>query len=337
MSTKARKIYYNLHSGKNSKLAYFARCYLRRCMPSRLLQSRRQSLLDEVQQRADKDYILQRVDYYCRLNEAGELSAEDQVDFLRQSMPVGKQPVLHPKVYYFDSMQYARWFPPTSRWILLPGDITHVPQLPSIVKSRPLGGDNHRSVLLNLDKVRHFTFVNDRKPFTEKKDQAIFRGLIAQVRDGGLKTNRYDFMEKFFGHPMVDAGVIDKRFPEWLTEKITIAEHLDYKFVMALEGNDVASNLKWIMSSNSVAVMPPPTCETWFMEGTLIPDYHYIAIKPDYSDLESRLQYFIDHPDEAQAIIDHAHDYVAQFRNARRELLISLLVLDRYFRATASQ
>ena len=54
-------------------------------------------------------------------------------------------------------------------------------------------------------------------------------------------------------------------------------------------------------------------------------------------DLKSRLQHFIDHPDEAQAIIDHAHDYVAQFRNARRELLISLLVLDRYFRATASR
>lgn len=59
----------------------------------------------------------------------------------------------------------------------------------------------------------------------------------------------------------------------------TIREHLDYKFIMAIEGNDVASNLKWVMSSNSLAVMPRPTCETWFMEGTLIPDYHYIEVR----------------------------------------------------------
>ena len=45
-----------------------------------------------------------------------------------------------------------------------------------------------------------------------------------------------------------------------MTPKKTIREHLDYKFIMALEGNDVASNLKWVMSSNSIAVMTRPTC-----------------------------------------------------------------------------
>lgn len=75
---------------------------------------------------------------------------------------------------------------------------------------------------------------------------------------------------------------------------------MDYKFIMALEGNDVASNLKWVMSSNSIAVMPRPTCETWFMEGKLIPNYHYIEIKPDFTDLEERLKYYIEHPEEAQ-------------------------------------
>ena len=103
---------------------------------------------------------------------------------------------------------------------------------------------------------------------------------------------------------------------------------------MALEGNDVASNLKWVMSSNSIAVMPRPTCETWFMEGKLIPNYHYIEIKPDFTDLEERLKHYIEHPEEAQQIIEHAHEYVAQFRNPRREKLISLLVLDKYFRMT---
>ena len=174
-------------------------------------------------------------------------------------------------------------------------------------------------------------YVKDTKSFTEKQDRAIFRGKIRQSR---LRTK---FLEKFFGHPMFDCGVVGKNEgcpDEWMAPKRTIHQHLDYKFIMALEGNDVASNLKWVMSSNSIAVMPRPTCETWFMEGKLRPDYHYIEVKEDSSDLEEKLNYYIAHPEEAQQIIAHAHEFVAQFRNPEREELISLLVLKRYFELT---
>ena len=72
----------------------------------------------------------------------------------------------------------------------------------------------------------------------------------------------------------------------------------------------------------------------WFMEGKLIPDYHYIEIKNDFSDFEEKLTYYINHPEKAQQIIDHAHEYIKQFQNKKRERLISLLVLDKYFKAT---
>jgi hypothetical protein len=88
------------------------------------------------------------------------------------------------------------------------------------------------------------------------------------------------------------------------------------------------------MSSNSIAVMPTPTFETWFMEGRLIPDHHYIHIKDDYSDLEEKLRYYSEHTEEAIQIIRNAHDYVDQFRNKNREDLISLLVLEKYFYCT---
>ena len=77
--------------------------------------------------------------------------------------------------------------------------------------------------------------------------------------------------------------------------------------------------------------MPRPTCETWFMEGRLIPNYHYIEVRPDFSDLIERLGYYSSHIDEAEAIITHANEYVSQFRNNCRERLISLLVLRKYF------
>lgn len=119
---------------------------------------------------------------------------------------------------------------------------------------------------------------------------------------------------------------------EWACRKMSLYEHLDYKFILALEGNDVASNLKWVMSSNSLAVMPRPRFETWFMEGRLRPGYHYVEIADDFADLEEKMDYYIGHPEEAEAIVRHAHEWVNQFRDGERERLVSLLVLEKYLR-----
>jgi hypothetical protein len=134
---------------------------------------------------------------------------------------------------------------------------------------------------------------------------------------------------------MCDLGQVNKeKNPQWIKEKITIDEHLDYKFILCIEGYDVASNLRWVMSSNSLAVMPKPTCESWYMEGRLIPNYHYVLINDDYSNLEERLNYYIENTNEALQIIQNANAYVRQFRNQKTEDLISLLVLEKYFYRT---
>lgn len=317
------KLLYKLRSGKNSKFAYNLVNVFRLIIPRWIYQRRLRRKLASLSSQKDREYIEWRVNYYNRLSGKTQLPAS--ASHLSEHK-MGRQ-----KVYFFDTYQYTRWFSDRFQWCFCPGDVTYVPEYPSIVKSRPLAEDNENSVLMKLNKVRHFIFVNDKKPFATKKNGAVFRGKVKG------KPSRKEFMEMYFHHPMCDLGDVSKNTTdpkEWQTEKKTIREHLDYKFVMALEGNDVASNLKWIMSSNSIAVMPRPTYETWFMEATLVPDYHYIEIKPDFSDLEERLHYYIDHMDEAQKIIKHAHEYIAQFKNRNREELISLLVLDKYFRMT---
>lgn len=320
------QLLYKLRSGKNPKFIYYGMNFLRLTIPKFLFRYRLEKTLKNIERRTDSDYIKKRVDYYNKLTAPVELPLEAPI--LSDHKIPKKQ-----KVYFFDTYQYTRWFSPTFKWGYCPGDIIFVPDYPSIVKSRPLG-ENTNSILMKMDKVRHFIFVNDSQPFESKKNMAIFRGKVKG------KASRKKFMEMYFGHPMCDLGDVSKHTDdpvEWQTEKKTIREHLDYKFVLALEGNDVASNLKWVMSSNSIAVMPRPTCETWFMEGTLIPNYHYIEIKPDFSDLEERLNYYITHVDEALNIIANAHKYVDQFRDRKREELLSLLVLDKYFRMTGQK
>lgn len=319
-------ISYILNSGKNSKMRYFVVEIFHYMLPGCLFRHRLGKLLECVEKRDDSDYIKKRVDYYNKMNATISLPCE------ADSIAQHKKRNWHaPTVYLLDSHHYLTYFDQHLRFLIKPGDVRDVPQCPSLVKSRPASNDNQNSILLNMDKVRHFLFVKDKIPFAEKKTEILFRGET----DG--KPWRQMFLKMYFSHPMCDVGEVsdkNKLLSAFLKQKLTISQSLRYKFIMCLEGNDVASNLKWVMSSNSIAVMPRPRFETWFMEGTLIPNYHYIEICPDFSDLIERCQHYIDHPAEAEAIIQHAHDYVRQFFDRRREKIISLLVLDKYFRMT---
>lgn len=327
---------YLLRNGKNPKFVYYGINYLRLVIPKFFFRIRLKKEFDKLDKSADKEYIIERVNYYNRFDKTHPSAMPDS--WKNELIPLKAQPRCKQKVYFFDTFEYTRWFPQYLKWKLCPGDIISVPDVPSIVKSRPLVEGNENSVIMKLDKVRHFIFIRDNKSFAEKKNMAVFRGKIGAPGTDGFKGNRYRFLEMYWEHPMCNLGEIKSRYPNhgWVTEKMTLRQHLDYKFIISLEGNDVASNLKWVMSSNSLAVMPRPTCETWFMEGKLIPGYHYVEIKPDFSDLEERLNYYIEHPQEADAIISHAHEYVEQFKNAKRERLISLLVLKKYFEETNS-
>lgn len=202
------------------------------------------------------------------------------------------------------------------------------------VKSRPVSNDTPtRSVLMCLDSFRHFDFITDTIPYRDKRSIAVFRAV---VRNQPWCTA---FLKLYHNHPLCDAGQVnDDAYVtnrDFIKDYMSVNDQLDYKFIVTIEGNDVATSLKWVMSSNSIAVMPAPRIESWFMEGSLRGDYHYIEVRPDYTDLPEKIQYYIDHPDEAEAIIRHAYEYVDQFRNKRRELLLGRMVAERYFESVS--
>ena len=229
-------------------------------------------------------------------------------------------------VYFFDLKEYVRFYPSKFLVRFLFGDITKIPKSPSFVKTRPIKGDNKNSVLFKLNKVRHFTYTNDRVKFSDKLNILIGRNAVQQKQ-------RIDFFKKYFDHPLCNLGQINSGTTHdiWLKNKISINEQLKYKFILCIEGYDVATNLKWVMSSNSIAVMPIPKFESWLMEGKLIPNFHYILIKDDFSDLEERLKYYIKNDSKAYEIVKNANKYIMQFQNKKREDLISLLILEKYF------
>ena len=347
---------------KNYHIAFYLKSFARYYTPKALLRRRRHELLQRFDALPpdEQEYIRWRVDYYCKFSadhpvdcgraarapsgwdtcatdggraacaQDGGRAARAPIALPPDAPPLSrftygkKESYVHDYVnstYFFDAYEYTRFFPLHLRWAYNPGDVDYLFPLPEITKSRPLtGGDGNRNnILLNLDKVRHFLFVKDPFTWEEKRCKVIFRGDVKG------KPHRQRFIDMWKGHPLCDLAD---------TGRLPLYDHLYCRYIMAIEGNDVASNLKWVMSSNSIAVMPRPTCETWYMEGRLKPGYHYVEIAPDYHDLIEKVEYYEAHPDEAKAIAAHAHEWVRQFQDRRREDLISLMVLDKYFRLT---
>lgn len=274
--------------------------------------------------KSKKQEVEERTAYYNRMP-ACHIS-EDWMTICSFKYPFGKKEKF--SMYFFDLYKNIRRFNPHLKFKHEFGDVTCEPHTPAFVKSRPIAGSVSNAVLLKLNQVRHFHFIKDNRSFREKKDMLVSRNIVKQ-------PHRRRLLEMYYGHPLCNIGQINtdtaQEHPEWVKEYLTLYEQLQYKFICCIEGNDVASNLKWVMSSNSVPVMPRPRYETWFMEGKLIPDYHYIEIKSDYSDLIEKIEYYISHPEEAELIIEHAHEYIRQFMDKKVERAISLLVIQKYF------
>lgn len=266
--------------------------------------------------------VLERVNYYNKLSK--KFKPNNNFTTIKSFKLKN-----HKSAYFFDSLEFLRYFNPSFQFHPLFGDITYVPDIPSIVKSRPITKSNDNSVILKLDKHRHFNFISDTLPYTKKIDMLVWRGHVS-----AQKEKRIEFLKKFHNHPLCNVGYTNDwngGNPAWKKPWMTISEQLRYKFILCLEGVDVATNLKWVMSSNSIAVSTKPKYETWFMEGRLIPDYHYILIADDYSDLDEKIKYYIQNPDKSIKIIENAHQFVNQFNNKKDEKIISLMVLDKYF------
>lgn len=302
---------------KQNKVLFYLKGYSQKFLPSKQAEETILKLYKGLSA-TEKEEVEFRVDYYNKLSLpfSGEKIETTVADLLKPKTP---------KAYYFDAYAYARYFEGGLPLRYVFGDVTEILESPSICKSRPIFGDNENNVLLNLDKARHFLKVKNDQKFSKKKDVLIGRGNVFQ-------DHRREFYERNFQSKFCDLGQVNKigGNTAWIKPKLTLSAHLHYKFILSLEGNDVATNLKWIMSSNSVAVSPPLKMETWYMEGTLVPDEHFICI-PGLDHLEDKLQYYIDHPKEAEEIAENAQQYRAKFENKNLEKLISLMVLKKYF------
>lgn len=79
------------------------------------------------------------------------------------------------------------------------------------------------------------------------------------------------------------------------------------KFIISGGGNDGATNPKRIMASNSLCMTAKPEYETWLMEGSLVPDRHFVLFCEDSADLQEKIDHFPCHTREEMKILAKEH------------------------------
>ena len=304
--------------GIHRRLSYYFEGVAREIWPRRFFEMRRDGLLHQVLQRRDADILIGRANYYNRLAPGLAVSPSTPIDRIDRSR----------SRYFLDLCRYLRFFSPGLKVDYRFGDVVDVPASPELLKSRPVAGENANSVLLNLDKLRHYRLYTDARSWGDKLPKAIWRGRLNNPL-------RNDLIRGHCASGLCDVGHIGEPLDGVMPKAfLSPSQQLAYRYVISVEGIDVATNLKWIMASNSLCLMPRSRYETWFMEGALVPGYHFIEIRDDFSDLEEKIEQLEKDPAMARDIIRNANAFVADFFDPVREKLVSLLVLQKYFEAT---
>ena len=190
-------------------------------------------------------------------------------------------------------------------------------------------------------------------PWDEKRDVAVWRGQLTGSIDYGYNKTatamqncqnlpRCKLVYDTAKSPYVDAKLtnLKGRLPDVLDgvelvgPSVTIRELMRHKGIVMVEGNDVASGLKWALLSQSVVLMPKPKYTSWAMEELLQPWVHYIPLKDDITDVVEKMKWIVDNKDEARAIAERGtiwmEDLVFHPEASRDDRLIKEEILRRY-------
>jgi hypothetical protein len=223
------------------------------------------------------------------------------------------------------------------KFLLCAGDIRHKPPIYAFCKNR-MAEHNSSVILRCLNFVRHWPDYYDRPndiPFDDKIDKIIWRGDTTGYPD--IFPNRFQLVSTWFDkHDLIDvafSGTLQniKGYNKFIKIPMPIEEMLNYKYILSVEGNDKDSGINWKLNSNSVVLMAKPRCTSWLMETTLMPDFHYVLLKDDFSDLYEKLEWCIKNQDRCKEIVENANDFMMQFADSEQEQQIEHQVINRYF------
>ena len=229
----------------------------------------------------------------------------------------------------------------------------------SIAKSREILHDRDRTVsLVPVNVGRHFKWVpralRDPWSYDRKLSVALWRGVSTSEcweLDSKLIVNRPECARRNLAvrwsldnSTNIDVGITDMvqlppdaeiNFRALVKSSMHIKQMLKYKYIISVEGNDVATNLKWALASNSVVLMPPPTRESFILEGLLQPWVHYVPLQHNMEDLIAKIDYCERNVSHCRQISKASTQYMQAFSSRGKLFHLGARVYEKHFEKLA--
>jgi len=238
---------------------------------------------------------------------------------------------------------------------------SHSTKLPTVAKTRfsrfatakGSGKPFFESIIFPLRLFRHYEpieeYIKLHKEgkvcrWKDKQPALIWRGGVTGVKGNLDKSllatyvnggSRMKVVKEYFsknisnvdvafekGHPTVPKNKKDASAQLVRGSHTSMIDQLKYKYILSIEGNDVASGLKWQLVSDSVVFMARPTTVSFLMEDQLVPFMHYVPLKDDYSNLIDMVHWARENDKQCNWISEQATLFMEQLwtnEEAKRE------------------
>lgn len=180
---------------------------------------------------------------------------------------------------------------------------------------------------------KHLENFNDNINFEDKINDICWRGN--HITGLWKVSNRRTFISKYYnkynvGYYPRNNDDYCKNNSDMFKDYMTKEDQLKYKYLISIEGNDIAGSLKWQLASNSVILMTKPIIEGWLMEGLLEPYVHYVPLKNDFSDLEEIIEWCNNNQNKCKEISNNGKKWMEQFKNTEDEKFLHNFILKHY-------
>jgi hypothetical protein len=107
----------------------------------------------------------------------------------------------------------------------------------------------------------------------------------------------------------VDCDGIQSQYSQYFAPLLSIAQHLQYKYLLLIDGNSAAySRAYWQLFSNSAIIKQDSDAVQWYSKA-LRPYVHYIPVRSDLSDLVDVIDWAMQHDDQAKEISVEAQNF----------------------------
>ncbi|KAF2456649.1 glycosyl transferase family 90-domain-containing protein [Lineolata rhizophorae] len=145
--------------------------------------------------------------------------------------------------------------------------------------------------------------------FDNKLPMVMWRGAL------NVNKERKNLMEITKDKDWADVKDIDWSNKTLLYERlVSMVDHCKYKYLIHTEGRSYSGRLKYIQNCESVIIIPELA---WIQNyhHLLVPSgeqQNYVLVEKDFSDLEEKITYLLEHDDEANRI---ATNSISMFRD----------------------